>query len=177
MRTVKFNPFDVAKQGKPKKAFETISSWANKGKWCAMESHPEIADADGVPGIDLVVDHQPQFPESENWVLAGSQYLDLPSGKLKVAYEVEFFEDWYADEFPAYEVSSPEMEGFHIDEFVHSTNYLISFEPGLYKLNAYMLDYPSKTGDGRHADLVIVLTSAKNMKSKSAKPLICYAGS
>jgi hypothetical protein len=111
------------------------------------------------------------------WLFAGSQFLDLPSGNLRVAYEQEFFEEWYEEEFPAYDITDPELESFEDEGFTDATNYVLSIDPGCYSMHACTLDFARKEGDGRHADLVIFLKrSTRPKQNKSAKPLVGYAG-
>ena len=176
MRDAKFNPFVVARLKKPKKAFDTLCQWSKQGAWCAVESHPEIADADGVPGLDLIIGQDHQMPEEEGWFFSGTQVLSLPSGQLKIAYEQEFFEEWYGDEFPVCDFSDPKTESFENEEFVNATNYLLNVEPGTYALHIYTLDYSKKNGDGRRADLVVYLNRSSSKKNGKARPLIGYSG-
>lgn len=175
-RAAKFNPLVVAKLEKPKKAFQTVCKWASEGMWCAIESHPEIVDGDGVPGLDLIFDKDPGIPDVGSWTLVGVQLLNLPSGRLKIVYEPEFFEDWYQDEFPTYDFTDRKLESFKNGEYLDATSYLLNVEPGSYSIHAYVADFADDSRDGRHADLAIFLNLIRKKGKESSHPLIRYPG-
>ncbi len=174
IRNAGFNPFLTARNKSPQEAFETLCDWAKDGTWFAIESHPEIADADGVPGLDLLITAQDSSPDFGPWLFAGTQYLDLPSGVLTIAYEQEFFDSWYLDEFPTFDATNPEVESFSNRDFCDATSYRITMDPGLYVCRAYTRDLTNGTSsDGRHADLIVTMDPVARPKSfPSVDPLM-----
>ena len=178
IRNSGFNPFRVCRLEQPAAAFEKLCDWSARGVWFAVESHPEIADADGVPGLDLYLADENQCPKDGKWLVSGSQFLDVPSGELLIAYEQEFFDDGYLDDFPTFDASSSKTESLDNREFCDATSYKMAIDPGFYVAHAFTRDLANDQSlDGRHAQLTIQLVPAKRPKKyDSAKPLVPYAG-
>jgi hypothetical protein len=177
-RNSNFDPFQVCRLEQPKTAFETMSEWAGKGIWCAIESHPEIADADGVPGLDLIFAKDGQLPNRGEWIVSGTQLLDLPSGVLTIVYEPEFFEDWYQEEYPTFDAEDAASECLGNREFCDATSFTLPVQPGFYTVHAFTRDLATDPNfDGRHAQLVVVLVPTQRpVRFGTANPLIQYAG-
>lgn len=132
------------KQAKGIKRMETLAS---KGWLVALDHEPEIVDADGVPGLDLVVSRslRKQPPRVGLWYDRMEAVLALPTGQLSVAYDRALFTGEPA-----------EVEPFEIET--------IALSPGFYRLSIFTRVYPSEFPCGRYElppDLAIYVTKEK----------------
>jgi antitoxin component of MazEF toxin-antitoxin module len=167
-----FNPLEVAAREIPKKEFDKLRRWAGRGHWLAVRAHPDIADSDAVPGLDLVFQKpkrrsaKPKAPERSDdptWFDPVSQFLDLPSGELIVVYERDFFEPDASDEMQVFRVEGID-EQLANPEFENACIYRISCEPGFYSAHAFSRDVDLTT-EAEQPELAIYLTPTIKPKS------------
>ena len=164
-RNAEFNPLEVVRRRSPRNQWDGMRRKAGRGKWLAMQSHPEITDADGVPGLDLVVRSrklkvlgEPPEPEG-NWCDRVTQFLDLPTGRLIVAYEEEFFSGETPEPFEVEWGQAVEGLG---REFLDAGAFNLQVPSGFYQADMFTrfldphVEEPSSSG--LPADLVIFLT-------------------
>ena len=133
----------------------------------AIESDPEIIDSDGVPGLDIVFRRKSKStklpnvkpPKEGYWYDPVTQYLDLPTGKLCVVLESEFFEDGFEPEAPPFEITTQDDEDLADRDYESASCYIINCKPGFYHATAfsYFSDWDYPDAESR-ADLVVYLT-------------------
>ncbi|MGB7325799.1 MAG: hypothetical protein WBD31_13070, partial [Rubripirellula sp.] len=129
-----------------KKDVNKLRRWAGQGKWMAVSSTPEILDSDGVPALDLVfVAPDPKTgrrprkvtgPSDGTWYDPLVQFLDLPTGELRVVYCDEFFHDGF-DQNEDVDVIADATTSLQDGRWNQSFSTMISCEPGFYQASAF----------------------------------------
>ncbi len=169
-----FDPIHVGRCGMPIDFLNKLRRLAGRGKWMAIESAPEIIDSDGVPGLDIVFRRKSRSkglpivkpPKDGFWYDPVAQYLDLPTGKLCVVFDPEFFKKGYEPDSPAYEISSQDDEDLHNKEYSYASSYIINCKPGFYHATAFTSfndwHYPDEES---RPELAVYLTPVEKPKS------------
>ncbi|WP_146397508.1 hypothetical protein [Planctomycetes bacterium CA13] len=107
----------------------------------AVDSHPAITDSDSVPSLDLLFtneDHtKPAAPKNGNWFDPVTQFLDLPTGRMLVVYEPEFFEEGSEQEADHFEINSRKDENLNSTAYTEAASYVVRCEPGFYRATAF----------------------------------------
>lgn len=168
----------------PKKDFDKLRRWAGQGSWLAIESHPEILDSDGVPGLDLVVRSKPRgsvvrppaAPKSGIWHEPATGFLDLPTGELIVAYEPEFFDPGYLSECPTFDATDRESQQFENRDFIGASSFLLQLKPGFYLVHTFTRDFWADSDRPvTSADLAVYLTPVTKPDSfNMSEPVLPY---
>ncbi|MFK7768425.1 MAG: hypothetical protein AB8B55_14485 [Mariniblastus sp.] len=138
-----FDPIGLLQNNGSEEQLEVLSTWAGDGRWMAIESLPCILDDDAVPGLDIVIlssdllhlleKAKKEGPVKDAWFDPVTQYLDIPSGILRVVYEDDFFSNDYDQNKNLKLIESPEDELVRHREFSDSASYLVSCTPGFYR--------------------------------------------
>ncbi len=181
-----FDPIAVALRAEPKKQYDQLRRWAGRGRWMAIASRPDILDSDGVPYLDLVVDTTGKPTRSKSkvsdsgpsdgiWYQPVHQFLDLPTGRLRLIYCDEFFHDHF-DQDEDMATDEQLRNGKEDAIYAGASSIQILCEPGLYRAQAFtrfddeMSDQEPPEGS---ADLAIFMGPVEKPTSfKMSVPLL-----
>ncbi|MFK7819092.1 MAG: hypothetical protein AB8G99_10265 [Planctomycetaceae bacterium] len=181
-----FDITPVLQSDGPLQHYDRLSEWAGDGRWMAIESLPSILDGDGVPALDVVVlnpndlellrSAKTQGPLVDAWFDPMAQYLDLPTGKLMVVYEDDFFSSDFDQSERRKVIESAEDELVKRGDWSEFSSYTISCKPGFYQAHVFtrfedeMSEYEPDEGS---PDVVVYLEPAEKPTSFSKScPLI-----
>ncbi|WP_442511314.1 hypothetical protein SH528x_002986 [Novipirellula sp. SH528] len=183
---LEFDPIAVALRAEPKKQYDQLRRWAGRGKWMAIASRPDILDSDGVPYLDLVVGATEKPTRSKSkvsdngpsdgiWYEPVHQFLDLPTGRLRLIYCDEFFHDHF-DQDEDMTTDEQLRHGKEDAIYTGASSIQIRCEPGFYRAQVFtrfddeMSDQEPPEGS---ADLAIFMEPVKKPTSfKISVPLL-----
>ena len=156
--------FSTIAAKKPSKHNANLARWAREGKLLVIDSHPEIADGDGVPNLDLVLAN-PKLnspPKEGVWYDPINRWIDLPSGVLRIEYD-----DSFAEKRIRTILSKQEVEDWD-DE---AESYLVHIKPGFYRASIFTRFMDDKTDDEEVPELAVYLTQCQRPKQFELVPI------